>query len=149
MIQRIQTLFLLGITAFSALMIFLPFQEVISAGQTYLLKLSPATFTKDHKGFIHVPMFLNVVIMILSIVTVFMFRNRKRQMKLSMILMLLSAILIGNLFVFHFIQGDPAAQTVNYKPASFFPVVNCILAFLARMFIKKDDELVRSADRIR
>jgi hypothetical protein len=156
MIQRVQTLFLLAIAILSALMIFLPFETVIVKSTepgvvmgTYELCLSPACIREGVSGFIHVPMVLNVVILILSLVTVFMYRNRRRQIKLSQLLMVLSALLIGSLFVMPLVKGDAAMLDIEYKIASFFPAINAICAFLARTFIKKDEELVRSADRIR
>lgn len=149
MIQRIQTVFLLAIAILSALLIFLPFEEVVIGGQSLALCLMPGCLPGMAKWFIYIPMALNVIILILSLFTVFMYKNRRRQMKLASLLLVLSALLIGNLFTFHFIEGQTSNDVVNYKVASFFPILNSIFAFLARHFIKKDEDLVRSADRIR
>lgn len=149
MIQRVQTLFLLVITILSALLIFLPFQEVKVGESIYQLCLMPGCLSGMVKPFIYVPIALNFVVLILSLITIFMYRNRKKQMKFAQLLLLFSALLIGNLFVMHFFKGDEAAMQTDYKIASFFPAINAICAFLAMRFIKKDEELVRSADRIR
>jgi hypothetical protein len=152
MIQRVQTLFLLGITILSALLAFMPFEEVLlngGSGEIHEVSLLPTTFGQHTKGFIHLPLVLNAVILLLSLVTIFMFKNRKLQMKLASLLLVLSAILIANLFTFQFLKEQSSADMVNYKVASFFPIINSVLAFLARYFIKKDEDLVRSADRIR
>jgi amino acid permease len=125
------------------------FEEVNAGGQSYQISLLPSTFGEHVKGFIHLPMAINAIILILSLVTIFLYKKRKQQMKLASLLLVLSALLIGNLFVFHFVKDQSSADVVNYKIASFFPIINCILAFAARHFIKKDEELVRSADRIR
>lgn len=155
MIQRVQTLFLLVITILSALLIFLPFQSVTlpDAGHAklpeVLLSLNPAGIPAGTKAFIYVPIALNLIILIFSLITIFMYGNRKKQMKFTQLLLLFSALLIGNLFVMHFFKGDETTMQTDYKIASFFPAINAICAFLAMRFIKKDEELVRSADRIR
>ena len=156
MIQRVQTLFLLAIVIFSALMIFIPFETVTVKSpepgltlEDYSLCLSPACIKEGVSGFIHVPMALNVIILILALVSIFMYKNRKRQMKFSQLLLVLSALLIGSLFVTPLVNGDAGMMEIDYKIASFIPAINAICAFFARRFIKKDEELVRSADRIR
>lgn len=149
MIQRVQTLFLFGITILSSLLIFIPFKEYREADSSYLLCLMPGCLSTMVKPFIYVPMVLNFVILALSLFTIFKYKNRKQQMKFSQLLMVLSALLIGSLFVMDFIKGSSTTMVADYKIASFFPIINAVLAFLARMFIKKDEELVRSADRIR
>jgi hypothetical protein len=156
MIQRIQTLFLLAIAIFSALLIFIPFETVTIKSTepglvlgTYSLCLSPTCIKEGVSGFIHVPMALNAIILILALVTIFLYKNRKRQMKLSQLLLVLSALLIGSLFVMPLVKGEANMMDIDYKIASFIPAINSICAFLAMRFIKKDEELVRSADRIR
>ena len=148
MIQRVQTLFLFGIALLSIAMLFLPFEQVNVTETTYLLNLMPGCLKEIVKPFVYVPIGLNIIIFGLSLFTIFKFKRRKKQMKFAQLLMVLSVLLMGNLFTMHFLKvGD--ATVVDYKIAALFPALNIVLAFLARMFIKKDEELVKSADRIR
>ncbi len=148
MIQRVQTLFLLGIALLSAAMLFLPFEQVNVGDAKHMLCLMPGCLKEMVKPFVYVPIGLNIVILGLSLFTIFKYNQRKQQMKFAQLLMVLSVLLMGNLFTMHFLKvGD--ATVVDYKIAALFPALNIVLAFLARMFIKKDDDLVKSADRIR
>lgn len=148
MIQRVQTLFLLGIALLSLALLFIPFEQVNVAENKYMLSLMPGCLKAMVKPFVYVPIALNAVIFGLSLYTIFKFNRRKKQMKFAQLLMVLSVLLMGSLFTMSFLKvEDPAV--VEYKFAAFIPAVNIVLAFLARMFIKKDEELVKSADRIR
>lgn len=148
MIQRVQTLFLFGIALFSLAMLFLPFEQVSVAETKYMLNLMPGCLTNMVKPFVYVPIGLNIVIFGLSLFTIFKFKRRTQQMKFAQLLMVLSVLLMGSLFTMQFLKVDDTA-IADFKITAFFPAINIVLAFLARMFIKKDEELVKSADRIR
>ncbi len=149
MIQRVQTLFLLAIVATSAILIFKPFEVVKDGTTTYFVSLMPGALKAMIKPTIYAPMALNFLIMSFSLYTVFKFKKRKKQIKFSQIILVLSAILIGNLFMLTFLKTGNTGIVVDYTKYSFIPVINIVFAFLARWFIKKDEKLVRSADRIR
>lgn len=149
MIQRVQTLFLLAIVALSLLLFFFPFTLINIGDSKFLLTLMPGCLRAMVKPFIYVPMALNGVIMVLSLYTIFKFKRRKKQMKFAQLLMLLSAFLIGSLFTMDFIKSGETPVVMDFKIVAFIPAINVVLAFLARWFIKKDDDLVRSSDRIR
>lgn len=149
MIQRIQTLFLLAIVVSSSILFFKPFEVVKDGVSTFFVTLMPGALSTMVKPTIYGPMVLNFIIMTLSLYTIFKFKNRRKQIKFCQIILALSALLIGNLFTFQFLKtGDPNAA-VGYTKYAFIPAINIVLAFAARWFIKKDDKLVRSADRIR
>jgi hypothetical protein len=148
MIQRIQTLFLLATAVLSGLLIFIPFQIIEVQDMRLELCLIPGCLSEYVRPFIYVPMTLDYVILLLSLAAIFGYKNRKRQMKVTIVIMVLSAILIGNIFLIHYVK-IMIAHTVNYAIPSFFPMANVAFAYLAWYFIKKDEELVRNADRIR
>lgn len=149
MIQRIQTLFLLAIVATSSILFFKPFEVVKDGINTYFVTLMPGALSAMVKPTIYAPMALNFIIMILSIYTIFKFKSRRKQIKFCQVILALSAILIGTLFTLIFLKIENPAVVVDYTKYSFIPAINIIFAFAARWFIKKDDMLVRSADRIR
>lgn len=65
-----------------------------------------------------------------------------------MLIVSLSMLLTGVLFVFNYTNLS-ADYNVTYSITSALPLVYALLALIARHFIKKDEALVRSADRIR
>jgi hypothetical protein len=148
MIQRVQTLFLLGIVLLSLLLFFFPFEHINVGDTKYFLNLMPGCLKNMVKPFIYIPIALNGVIILLSLYTIFKFKKRKKQIKFTQLIMVLSGLLIGNLFTFNFLKTEEAFS-VNYRIVAFIPAINFVLAFLARYFIKKDEDLVKSADRIR
>jgi hypothetical protein len=81
---------------------------------------------------------------------IFLFRNRPLQMKLSMLAVALTVIGVGY-GAFRFFT-DVAADTVDAVTPDLglaLPAVTLIFGLLARNYIKKDEKLVRSADRLR
>ena len=92
---------------------------------------------------------LLVVIVLLLIITIFSYKNRILQMRLSVFSILL---MLGSLGLIYFYalhgQGKIHGEFFYLYPV-IFPVVSTILAFLAFRGVKKDEELVRSYDRIR
>lgn len=150
MLQRIQTIFLFLITVFSVLQLFVPFQTITTYESTQHLYLSPAKYNESTQAIIHLPLIICALITLLSLLAIFMFKKRSLQMKLCTILALLSFALTSSLFLFTYSKPEENHETViSYNLAAFIPLINIILAFIAKRFIKRDDELVKSADRIR
>ena len=82
---------------------------------------------------------------VLSTVGIFLFRNRKMQMRTC------SGAMASNLlwyvyYVILFIQSD---LEMHIQFAACLPLVSCIFLWLAKKGIKADDDLVKSMDRIR
>ncbi|MBS1638400.1 MAG: DUF4293 domain-containing protein [Bacteroidetes bacterium] len=148
MIQRIQTIFLAVVFAVACLMLFLPFQSVDINGTTYPLCLLPGCSKEVMSPTVYVPMILNFIVMLLALVTIFQYKNRRFQIKLSNVLGILNVVLVGILFALHYV-ADYTLAPVSYKVASFLPLLSFAMAFMAAYYIKKDEALVRSADRIR
>jgi hypothetical protein len=100
-------------------------------------------------------MLLVVVLMgaILAIATVFLYRNRPLQSKMSTVLLFIC--LLSGILAFYFIYRDlqlvKELTQVQFSPTygAFVPMVGIILAFMARRSIEKDEKLVRSMDRLR
>lgn len=148
MIQRKQTLFLL-IVALNAIVVFiLPFQDVTTSELTIPLNILPWQKDVNLNSYIYIPFILNCLISLISLFTIFKFKNRVLQYKLANACMLLNVFLMGSYFLFNYLIISPD-QKINYHLTAFYPVFGIIFAYLAALFIKKDEQLVRSADRIR
>ncbi|MES2776468.1 MAG: DUF4293 domain-containing protein [Bacteroidota bacterium] len=143
MIQRIQTLYLLLAAGCAALMFFMP----VYGGTLQDASIKNFMVSSNYALF-----FLVIVLAIVPFVTIFMFRNRPLQMKLVWLGILLSLLTIALVYLKSVDFG--AATTNNFKTASFkvsaaLPVAILVLLFMAFGGIRKDEKLVKSADRLR
>lgn len=77
----------------------------------------------------------------LSVTTIFLFKKRSLQIKLCGLLILLCTI---ELVLFSFFYLERVEFVIM-----IIPIVQAIFIFLALRAIKKDEELVRSVDRLR
>jgi putative effector of murein hydrolase len=95
-----------------------------------------------------------IVSIILLIVVTLRYKDRQRQMQLANIT-LIQLILVMGLFAWiHYnliesIKLEYPEVEIGYGVAVVFPLVSMLLLWLAKKSIKKDDDLVRSADRLR
>lgn len=96
---------------------------------------------------IYVPFILDILVILLSVITIFQFKNRVLQYKLANLTLLCNVFVTGLFFLLNFFKGNPG--DVHFTFGAFLPLIGGLFAFLAGHFIKKDEQLVRSADRIR
>ncbi len=95
---------------------------------------------------------LNVFSIFLLLAIIFLYKNRKQQMLFCKIATLLIAALV--VAIFYFAENakslpELVGYTAEMRPALVCPLAALVLVILANRFIKKDEELVRSADRLR
>jgi hypothetical protein len=140
MIQRKQTLFLLGSVIISVLLFYLPIYELGN----------PDESVKDFS----IPM--NALLLILdgaigglSLIAIFLFRTRNLQVRLCNLALLLNCVLIGLLFFWGDTMSSGTDQKIRYLFGSYLPLIQVLFIFLATLYIRKDKKLVRSADRLR
>ncbi len=148
MIQRKQTLFLLIVAIIAIILFFLPFQTVTIVDTKWNICLMPGCSSEVMDSNIYFPMIFNIIILILSTTIIFLYKNRVLQYKLSNLLVVFNMFVIGLFFILPYTKDDQTFN-VNYQIGAFLPVISAVFAFLAGYFIKKDEQLVRSADRIR
>ncbi|MBX2814754.1 MAG: DUF4293 domain-containing protein [Saprospiraceae bacterium] len=155
MIQRIQSVFLV-VTAILMGLLFLDSLSFVTIGFGDLSSLqgnentmlSDAQFdVRDHVLLLG----LVLVSMVLAVVILFLFKNRRSQLKLARFLMIsivLVILLSILLFYMDFKLLAPGTE-VNVEYGYLLPIGALICTILAMRFIRKDEELVRSADRLR
>lgn len=148
MIQRKQTLFLLVVAIIAIIMFFAPFITLTINEVPSKLCLLPGCNPEIMSTGAYAPFTLNVLVLILSVSTIFLYKNRVLQYKLSNLIALLNVFIIGLFFLLSYIK-DGVSGSISYSFGAFLPILSIICAFLAAHFIKKDEQLVRSADRIR
>jgi phosphate/sulfate permease len=153
MIQRIQTLYLIFVAVFSGLLLnggqvtFTVATEIYrlsSSGISVIGGTNPEIIQKTMPL-----MILLVLVPVLAILTIFLYKNRKLQLKSTLLTIFLIIIssLLGCYYTYDFMNRFDATMVFNMK--MIFPLISCVLAFLAYRGIQKDDNLVKSYDRLR
>ncbi len=93
---------------------------------------------------------LTMAISILALATIFLFKNRQLQKKLSVIGILVSLGLIA--LEFYFVNDFKTTLNLSestWKPGALMPILIAIFFFLALQGIRKDEKLIKSLDRLR
>ena len=137
MLQRIQTVYLILALLFSGVLPFVfPLWKSMN-GKDYF-------FMAD---FSYVSLFgLSTTFSLLSILS---FKKRQQQFVLGRLNMIFNLILLG-LFVYRTLNLSGGTATVSEKGIGMFlPIVSIVLIVLANKAIKKDEDLVKSVDRLR
>jgi hypothetical protein len=148
MIQRIQTLYFLFALVLYVLMFFMPYAlmpEVSSELYVYGVVQTVNGISATELSFWPLAVLCGLVILVTGI-TIFLFRNRTVQMRVSINLMIVMAV--SSVFMwFNAYQLGP--EHIVYRLPSLFPALAIILTFMAWHGIRRDDRLVRSSDRLR
>lgn len=154
MIQRIQSVYLALAILSMALMFAFKVAGISTADGEAVLTIYGATLNAEPLGLplLVVPPFIYTAIIIVALVIqLLLFKNRKFQMTVGRV----AYLLILGFVVFLYFAGDQLAEAVNatgdlrYGAGIYFPVAAVAFVFLANRSIKKDEELVRSLDRLR
>ncbi len=151
--QRIQTLylFLSGVTA-TLLLLFTLFsvipasQEVVYAANFTGLVVNGWT---SIKYFNLVTFVLTSLVTILSFATIFLYKRRKLQIRLTIIgiLLMVAAILAFAYMLWQ--QADLLQATTKMRVWLILPLINLLCQYMAMRNIIKDDILVRASNRLR
>ena len=89
-----------------------------------------------------------VILILFGVLSIFSFRNRKRQILLNNISIIINALLIGLLAYWLLnLSGGISIPEKGIEPV--FPFLSIVCLLLANMFIRKDERLVKSVDRLR
>lgn len=92
-----------------------------------------------------------LVITILPLVTVFMYKDRKKQVRMTSVSLVgtLSFISLMLVNVTKLSNTVPPPTHGSYKVGAVLPVLSLIFIIMAMVAIRKDEKLVRSMDRLR
>ncbi|GAA0741795.1 DUF4293 domain-containing protein [Gaetbulibacter jejuensis] len=136
MLQRIQTVYLLISAGISAGLIFV-FHLWTNASDVLV-------FVKDNN--LYLGLFLASAF--LSLVSIFRYKNRKSQFVLGRLNIILNFILLG-LFVYQSLNLSGEADVSEKGIGILLPIFSIVFLVLANKAIKKDEDLVKSVDRLR
>ena len=144
MIQRIQTVYLLIAALISGGLIFTASLWVNSTGT----KVFVDDLISNSSVLIKTILFSFIASSLLSIITIFLFKNRQLQFVLGRVNVLINFYLLGVLiYVSLMMPGEPVVSEKGI--GMFFPIIVVLLLVMANKAIKKDEDLVKSVDRLR
>ena len=142
MIQRIQSIYLLIVIALSAMLPFVFKLWEDLKKDVYALDLfsEPPLLAKL------VPVFFFITALI-ALIAIFKFKNRKLQFVLGRIIILINLFLLGILI---YLSLNIPGEIFSEKGIGMFiPSIVILFSVLANKAIRKDENLVRSVDRLR
>ncbi|MGB5554640.1 MAG: DUF4293 domain-containing protein [Flavobacteriaceae bacterium] len=136
MIQRIQSIYLLLVAIFGALLpIWLYLWLDVDGGEVFAksdLLVSSAFYLTS----------------VLALGAIMLFKNRKNQFVLNRLNMILNLFLLG-FFVYRSLNLSGGTSVSEKGIGMLIPVFSIVFLVLANRAIKKDEDLVKSVDRLR
>jgi hypothetical protein len=155
MIQRIQTLYLLGIVILSGIVAFTPVADLLNKVDNliYLVDFNGISQVKSTGNIIESRIWgltsISLVVSVLALITIFSYKKRMKQIRLTVINMLF--ILSYYIFLILYLWSACARLHTDWhvRFVVVFPLINLILSYLAIGAIGKDEKLIKSMDRIR
>ena len=139
MIQRLQSVFLFLSSGALAGSFALPFAS--SDDKTSHAYFADGIFN-IHDNTVLMALIIGTIV--LGLVTIFLFNNRKLQLNLCLLDFGLIGAVIGMLIV-PFITSKAISPAIGIG----CPILGLVFAILAFVYIRKDDKLVKSMDRLR
>ena len=134
MIQRIQSVYLFLVALLSAVLLLGVYQRnwgLVFEGTSLMVVLAESTFT-----------------LIVAIGSLFWYRNRQHQFVLNRLNLIAQLFLLG-FFVYRSLNLSGGAQAPEKGVGMLIPIFSIVFLVLANRAIKKDEDLVKSADRLR
>ena len=145
MIQRIQTIFLVLTAGVFGALFKMPFATSDKPSAQFLAdKVFDIT---DHPALL----VLSGIGAVLALVSIFIFKNRKLQLKLGYLIIVMAMLLLIIAFLLFTNESakiDPSVKVYD-QMGMFLPIVAVLFTSLSNYFIRKDDKLVKSMDRLR
>ncbi len=91
---------------------------------------------------------LNIIIAVLLVLSIFLYKNTKRQKTLTMISMLLLVVAMVTEGLIYF-NWQSSEGRIEILGSVFLLLLSLVSAFLALRGIRHDEHLLRAADRLR
>ncbi|NML58089.1 DUF4293 domain-containing protein [Chryseobacterium cheonjiense] len=129
MIQRIQTIWTF-LAVLAAVFLFITGQDVIISESLPVLNV------------------LCVILVLIGLLSVFSYKNRKRQILLNNVSIIINVLLVG-ILIYWLLNLSGGIQIPEKGIEPIFPLIAIVCLFIANMYIKKDERLVKSVDRLR
>jgi O-antigen ligase len=129
MLQRIQTVWTF-LAVLAAVFLFVTAQDVVISDRIPVITIGC------------------IALVLVGLLSVFSFKNRKRQILLNTVSIIINALLIGVLVYWLLnLSGGMHFPEKGIEPVFSLIAVICLL--IANLYIKRDERLVKSVDRLR
>ncbi|MCT2563215.1 DUF4293 domain-containing protein [Chryseobacterium herbae] len=129
MLQRIQTIWTL-LAVLAAVSLFVTGQDVDVFGNIPVIDISC------------------IALVLAGALSIFSFKNRKRQIMLNTFSIIINALLIGVL-AYWLLNLSGGIQIPEKGIEPVFPLIAIICLLIANVLIRRDERLVKSVDRLR
>ncbi|MBO9692837.1 DUF4293 family protein [Chryseobacterium sp.] len=129
MLQRIQTIWTL-LAVLAAVFLFITGQDAVISDRIPLVNIGC------------------IILVITGALSIFSFKNRKRQILLNTVSIIINALLIGVL-AYWLLNLSGGIQFPEKGIEPVFPLIAVICLLIANIYIRKDERLVKSVDRLR
>jgi hypothetical protein len=139
MIQRIQSIYLLFATLCYSFFLLFPIFKITTTEEGILMVKATENIYF---------LVLAAILIIDSLATVFFYKNRKKQMLMGWVLVVVNLFLAG-LICYHYYIAEQNLQDISVALGAVFPFISIVLLLLAIFNINKDEKLVKSLDRLR
>ena len=154
MIQRIQSLYLLITALLTGSLFFTPMGYISGEQGIYALKFMGLTdiTNPEQPNIVFSTWPLTVLIVlttVMSLLAIFLFKNRLLQIRVCGINIGLLAGLSGLILYTAHTMASNIEGTLTYSIPMFLPLLGIILTILAIRAIGRDEALIRSVDRLR
>lgn len=143
MIQRIQSIYLLLASIVSGGLIF-----VFNLWNTIKEKIFVVDLFSREAITVKVIPFMFLTSAVLSLMAIFLFKNRKLQFVMGRVIILINLFLLG-LLIYLSLNLSGETNVSEKGIGMFLPILVVLLIVLANKAIKKDEDLVKSVDRLR
>lgn len=144
MIQRIQSLYLFigAIISLGLTFVFSLWENVVNV-EYYVMSL-----LVEKEITIKIIPILFILSGLMSLVSIFLFKKRKDQFVINRLNILINLILLGVL-IYHLLTLSGEMQISEKGIGLGLPIIVIVLLVIANKAIKKDEDLVKSVDRLR
>ena len=152
MLQRSQTLYLLGAFVLSMILLTGPLARFTLDGSEFVLKHS-GLFNAETEIVVVATWPLTIYFVLvagLAFLNIFLYKSRMRQMRISIFLILLHAGVVGMMFYYVAVARSQLEGAITVHQWRFIiPPICMIFLYLAFRRIRRDELLVKAYDRIR
>jgi uncharacterized membrane protein len=155
MIQRIQSLYLLLVVILSGFTVFMPVADLINVNDNlhYLLNfkgislIQPTAVVFESSTWLL--SFFGVLFGIIALITLFSYKNRIKQIRLSVVNLIIMLGYYIVLLIYVWSACSRLNTDWNLHLTTVFPLISLILNYLTIGAIGKDENLVKSTERLR
>lgn len=158
MLQRIQTLYLAVVAIACILLFFFPlanYYDELQGNYKFFIfgirSMDPEPGIQFSPYFTSPLIFLAVASFIFSIATILMYKKRPLQIRVCAFNVLINIVLLMVVFFFYVprIKAMTLIEPVYNYTGMALPLISLLFLILTNRAIRKDEALVRSADRLR